>query len=57
MTEELREDLVHLSVPKFIDFFLSRPEFGGLNHACEVLELLSNMFQVSPLIDIQVLRS
>jgi len=46
MTEELREDLVHLSIPKFIGFYLCRPVFGGLSDACEVLEVLRNLSQV-----------
>jgi len=57
MTEELRDDLIHLSVPKFIEFFLRRPLYGGLDAACEALELLRNLSQVSPLFYILVLGS
>jgi hypothetical protein len=57
MTGELRKDLVHLSVQKFIDFYLRRPVDGGLDEACEALEMLRNLAQVSPLFLIRLLTS
>ena len=48
MTEELREDITHLSIPQFIDFFIRRAGFDGLYDACEILEILRDLSQVSP---------
>jgi len=54
MTEELRGDLIQLSIPKFLDFYLRQPHFGGPNRACAVLEMLRDLSQVSPLFYTQV---
>jgi hypothetical protein len=47
MTAELRKDLIQLSFPNFIDFFLRRPGFGGLDRACETLDILNDLTRVS----------